>query len=56
MEISLESITAKLGFDPMNPPDIPVEPDVVDDHTPSIWAPLTQEELAFLCEILIGES
>lgn len=53
-EITLESITKKLGFDPMNPPYPEVEPQVVNDNRPSIWAPLTEEELAFLIEIDTG--
>lgn len=53
-EITLESITNKLGFDPMNPPYPEVEPQVVNDNRPSLWAPLTREELAFLVEIDTG--
>ena len=53
-EITLESITKKLGFDPMNPPHPEVDPWVIDDTRPSRWAPLTEEELAFLIEIDTG--
>ena len=53
-EITLESIAKKLGFDPLNPPYPEVEPQVVDDYTPSIWAPLSREELAFLIKTTIG--
>ena len=53
-EITLESIRAKLGFDPLNPPEREVEPYAVDDHTPSMWGPLTKEEQAFLLRIQLG--
>lgn len=55
MEITRESVTKKLGFDPMRPPKIKTEPHVVDDATPSIWAPLSREELAFVIELRTGE-
>jgi len=53
--ITRESIAKKLGFDPLDPPDVKGEPDVCDDHTPSIWAPLNSEELAFVFELLTGK-
>lgn len=54
-EITLEGIAQKLGFDPMNPPKYePKDPFLVDDATPSIWAPLNEEELAFLYEKKTG--
>ena len=53
--ITRESIAKKLGFDPLNPPDVECEPDVCDDHTPSIWAPLNKEELAFVFELMTGK-
>lgn len=55
MGITRESVTKKLGFDPLNPPKREVKPDVVDDHTPSIWSPLTREELAFVFELRTGD-
>lgn len=56
MEITLHSIEKKLGFDPLNPPQVKLEDDwAVDDHTPSIWAPLTEEEHLFLIEIEFGK-
>lgn len=56
MAITLQSIESKLGFDPLNPPPVEFKDDwVVDDHTPSIWAPLTEEEHLFLTEIEFGK-
>lgn len=56
MEVTLESIKEKLGFDPFNPPKIlPENPFEVDDHTPSIWVPLSEEELAFVIELRTGK-
>ena len=56
MSITLQSIEKKLGFDPLNPPEIKFEDDwTVDDRTPSRWSPLTQEEHLFLIEIEFGK-
>ena len=56
MAITLQSIEKKLGFDPLNPPPIEFEDDwTVDDHTPSRWAPLSEEEHLFLIEIEFGK-
>ena len=52
-EITLKSIEEKLGFDPLNPPRKEWIPDDVDD-SPSIWAPLTEEELAYLYFVMTG--
>ena len=53
-EITLESIEKKLGFDPLNPPYPEIDPQVVFDPEPSLWAPLTREELAFLIKYSTG--
>ncbi len=53
--ITLESIKEKLGFDPLNPPMPKVDSYAIDDHTPSIWAPLSQEELEFLLKLDFGD-
>ena len=53
--ITLESIKEKLGFDSLNPPMPEGDPDEVDDASPSIWAPLTKEEKAFVFEQLTGD-
>ena len=53
-EITIESIKEKLGFDPLNPPRRKSELQVVEDNEPSIWEPLSREELAFLVEIKTG--
>ena len=55
MEITLESIKEKLGFDPLNPPRREIKPHEVDDKTPSMWSPLTQEEKAFLLKMQFGD-
>ena len=55
MDVSIEGITEKLGFDPMNPPKPDVDPYSIDDNTPSIWSPLTKEELAFLLKLWFGD-
>ncbi len=55
MGITIESIAAKLGFDPMNPPTPDVDQYSIDDNTPSIWSPLTKEELAFLLKMWFGD-
>lgn len=48
-DITMESIKAKLGFDPLNPPkEKNADPFYIDDNKPSRWAPLTREELAYL--------
>lgn len=52
--ITRESIAEKLGFDPLDPPEVKAEPMICDDHTPSIWAPLNREELVFVIELLTG--
>ena len=54
--ITLQDIEKKLGFNPKYPPVIKREPDVVDDTTPSIWAPLEPEELIFVMENCMGVS
>ena len=54
MEITLKSIEEKLGFDPLNPPEPECDGWSVDDYTPSIWAPLTEEEHIFLIEKQLG--
>ena len=54
MNITMERIVEKLGFDPMNPPEFKQEPDVVDDRSPSLWEPLTREEKAFLIKKMTG--
>ncbi len=53
-EITLESIRDKLGFDPLNPPARKIEPYAVIDYEPSIWEPLSEEELAYLVKIKTG--
>jgi hypothetical protein len=55
MSISRESIEKKLGFDPLYPPEFAGDPFEVDDVSPSIWAPLNTEELAFVYELLTGK-
>lgn len=54
-EITRESITRKLGFDPLNPPTLNIAPDEVDDLTPSIWAPLSVDEFAFVYKLRTGK-
>ena len=54
-EITRESIARKLGIDPLNPPMPEGDPDEIDDASPSIWAPLTKEEKAFVFEQLTGD-
>ena len=53
-EITLESLEKKLGFDPLNPPYPEVDPWAINDNRPSLWAPLTEEELAFLIRVTTG--
>lgn len=55
MEITLKSIQEKLGFDPLNPPKREINPHEVDDHTPSMWSPLTEEEKVFLLKLRFGD-
>ncbi len=57
MEITLESITKKLGFDPRKPPDPTAHlgPGEIDDSIPSIWVPLNPREHAFVFELLTGK-
>ncbi len=52
MEITLESIKKKLGFDPLNPPERKDDRDpfLIDDHTPSPYSVLTDEESHWLCD------
>ena len=52
--ITRESVAEKLGFDPMNPPPYKGDGWSIDDNTPSIWAPLTEEEREFVFEMLTG--
>ncbi|MBR5430629.1 MAG: hypothetical protein IK116_08935 [Firmicutes bacterium] len=52
--ITIESIAKKLGFDPLNPPKLEQPIGFHDDYTPSIWAPLTREEKAFVLKIATG--
>ena len=54
-EITRESIARKLGFDPLDPPKLKIAPDEVDDLTPSIWAPLNVDEIAFVVELRTGK-
>lgn len=54
MEITLESIKKKLGFDPSNPPKSDSDGWTIDDNKPSIWAPLTEEEKIFVIEKCFG--
>lgn len=55
--ITMDSIKKKLGFDPMNPPKNESDDTwVVDDATPSVWAPLNKEELLFVLENCMGVS
>ena len=54
-DITMESIKAKLGFDPLDPPkEENKDPFYIDDNKPSIWAPLTREELAFVFKARTG--
>ena len=49
MSVTIEQITKKLGFDPLNPPDRDTgNPFLVDDHTPSPYSVLTAEESNWL--------
>lgn len=54
MKITLNSIQNKLGFDPLNPPERKIDDWEIDDATPSIWSPLTEEEKLFLFEKMTG--
>ena len=51
-EITRESIARKLGIDPLNPPMPEGDPDEIDDASPSIWAPLTKEEVRVYTEAI----
>ena len=53
--ITLESIREKLGFDPLNPHIPEIDYYAVDDSTPSIWAPLSKEELEYLLMLDFGD-
>ena len=48
IKMSLKRIAEKLGFDPLHPPKRDLDPFLIDDATPSIWAPLTEDELAYV--------
>lgn len=54
MEITRESIRNKLGFDPLDPPNLNSDPFEVDDKTPSIWAPLSDREKAYVLKLRNG--
>lgn len=54
MEITMESIIEKLGFDPRTyKPVVPEDPWLIDDATPNPFSVLTYEESAFLHDELI---
>ena len=53
-EITLESIQKKLGFDPLNPPPDNLDDWKIRDDIPSIWAPLSMKEKAYLLKIKFG--
>ena len=50
--ITYESIKNKLGFDPLNPPkrNVDEDPFLVDDHTPSPYSVLKDEESHWLVD------
>ncbi len=52
--ITLESIQKKLGFDPLNPPPDEFDEWEIRDDIPSIWEPLSREELAYLIKFKTG--
>lgn len=50
---TLEEIKQKLGFDPLNPPKREIKDQwLIDDHTPSPYSVLSDEESHFLYGII----